>query len=85
MATRAIRRSRSHDVVSDSFVQLQAKVPSHVREEWKQAALENELTLSRFFEAFVDEARRREQPLGEFLRQALRQEDPGADKRRARS
>ena len=66
-------------------MQLQAKVPPHVREEWKQAALDNGLPLSRFFEMFVDEAHRQEQPLGEFLRQLLRQEDAAEEKRRARS
>lgn len=73
MATRGVRRTRSQELVSHSFVQLQAKVPSTVRKEWQQAAADNKLSLSRFFESFVDEAEARGQSLGDLLGEVLRQ------------
>lgn len=76
MATRGVvRRTRSREVVSSDFVQLQAKVPAHVREEWKKAAFDNQLTLSRFFEAFVDEAHERGESLGDLLGRVIRHSD----------
>lgn len=86
MATRGVRRTRSQELVSHSFVQLQAKVPPRVREEWQRAAADNKLSLSRFFESFVDEADARGQSLGDFLGEVLRQKsEPVVKTRRARS
>lgn len=72
MATQgATRRKRSADAVSETFVQLQSKVPPEIREVWKQAATENGRSLSMLFEDLAMGAEAQGQSLGALLQPLL--------------
>lgn len=77
MAPRTARRHRSPTPhrVTDSYVQLQSKVPPEIREAWKKAAAENDRNLSMLFEALVRGAEARGQSLGDLLRPLLAVEE----------
>ncbi|MEU5858956.1 hypothetical protein ABZ799_26880 [Nocardiopsis dassonvillei] len=73
MAPHTGRRQRppTRHRVTDTYVQLQSKVPPEIREAWKDAAAENDRNLSMLFEALVREAEARGQSLGALLRPLL--------------
>jgi hypothetical protein len=73
MAPHTARRHRppTQHRVTDTYVQLQSKVPPEIREAWKQAAAENDRNLSMLFEELAREAEARGQSLGALLRPLL--------------
>jgi len=73
MAPYTVRRHRppTRHRVTDTYVQLQSKVPPEIREAWKDAAKENDRNLSMLFEDLAEKAQAQGQSLGSLLRPLL--------------
>jgi len=61
------QRPRTEHRVTDTYVQLQSKVPPEVRAAWRQAAVETDRNLSVLFEDLARAAESRGTTLGSLL------------------